>query len=151
MRSNINENLFQEIGKLQRRVRQVAPVPGGITNHPHPPIANGHKHPPLGRERILRILLSAETGMRQKELAECFNIGAPAVSESIDRLECDNYIVRIPDPDDRRATRIVLTEKGKARAYEIQDDHTESLNRLFENLSEDEKAQLIALLQKINE
>jgi len=76
-------------------------------------------------------------------------IGAPAMSETIDRLEEDNYIERITDPDDRRATRILLTEKGKARAYEIQDDHAESLNQLFKNLNEDEKTQLIDLLQKI--
>lgn len=154
METNINESLFQEIRRLHRRIRQIMPLPHGGAGHPNPPsadIANSDKHPPLRREHILRILLLADQGMRQKEIAELLNVGAPAMSESIDRLEDDNYIERIPDPDDGRATRIVLTEKGKARAYEIQDDHTESLNRLFRNLSGDEKTQLIVLLQKINE
>ena len=149
MEFDINENLFREIRKLHRRMRQIMPPPGSRANHP------GHRNgnvagAPLGRERILRFLLFAENGMQQKELAEILCIGAPALSEAVDKLHSDGYIERIPDPKDGRATRIILTDKGKARAYEIQNNHKDNLNRLFEQISEEEKLQLITLLQKIN-
>ena len=95
------------------------------------------------------ILHSAEEGMRQKEIAEIMEIGASATSQMIDKLEKDGFVKRIPDPDDRRATRIILTEKGTARAYEVDNEQESALERFFVNLQEEEKQQLIALLQKI--
>lgn len=145
-----NENLFQEIRKLQRKVRQIMPVPGSSANNPRHKNTNAATGVPLRRERILRILLFAENGMRQKELADFLCIGAPALSEAVDKLHSDGYIERIPDPGDGRAIRIALTDKGRVRAYEIQDNHKDNLVRLFGNLSNDEKNQMIALLQKIN-
>lgn len=150
MEFDINENLFREIRKLQRRMRQIMPPPGSRANHPRPGNGNVAAGAPLGRERILRFLLFAENGMQQKELAEFLCIGAPALSEAVDKLQSDGYIERIPDPDDGRATRIILTDKGKTRAYEIQKNHKDNLNKLLEQLSSDEKLQLIKLLQKIN-
>ncbi len=153
MFNDSNETLFHEIIKLQHIVHRILPPPHEEDNKPHLP----HKgfpdknHPPFRRENILRVLIDAENGLRQKQIAEIMGIRAPAMSESILKLEDMNYVERKPDPDDGRATRIVLTEKGRARAYEIQDNHTEILNGLFKNLSEDEKNQLIGLLKKINE
>ncbi len=95
------------------------------------------------------ILHSAEGGMRQKEIAEIMEIGASATSQMIDKLEKDGFVKRIPDPDDRRATRIILTEEGTARAYEVDNEQESALERFFVNLQEEEKQQLIALLQKI--
>lgn len=168
MTAQTNEILFQEIIKLQRKFRRNTPHHhGGMNRPPHPPVADGRRfedrpHPPRAgmakgafpppprRERILRILLSEESGLRQKQLCETMGVGAPAMSETIERLEADGYVERIPDPEDKRATRILLTEKGKARAYEMQDNHEENMDEMFKNLTEDEKVQLIALLQKIN-
>ena len=38
---------------------------------------------------------------------------------------------------------------GKARAYEVMDDHREACAEMFVNLSEEEKKQLLVLLDKI--
>lgn len=127
--------------------------------HGHGP-CGGHGKGPMGRgaraqmrmlsrERILGIVLEREDGIRQKEIAEAMHIGPSATSEFIDKLELAGYLDRRPDPDDGRATRIYLTEKGKARAYELQDERRERFGRLFEGLTEDEKVQLLALLDKL--
>ena len=103
----------------------------------------------LSRERILGILLAHEDGLRQKNIAESMHIGPSATSEFIDKLEQTGYIERRPDPDDGRATRIYLTEKGKARAYELEDERKERFAFLFTALTDEEKEQLIALLDKL--
>lgn len=110
-----------------------------------------HPHGPrrLPRERILAVLNEREEGMRQKELAEILMIHPSSLSEAIDKLEADRYIERNVDPADRRATLITLTEKGKARAYEVEDERSEALGRFFADLSAEEKEQLLALLTKI--
>ena len=103
----------------------------------------------LSRERILGILLESEDGLRQKAIAEQMHIGPSSTSEFIDKLEQTGYIERRPDPDDGRATRIYLTEKGKARAYELEDERKERFANLFAALTEEEKEQLLALLDKL--
>jgi len=73
----------------------------------------GRPKPPLSREHILRALLDHEGGVRQKTLAGDIHVGAPTMSEYINRLEDDGYVTREVDPSDKRATLITLTEKGR--------------------------------------
>ena len=56
----------------------------------------------------------APEGSRLTDLARGANMSPQAMGELVDELEQLGYVVRRPDPDDRRAKRIVLTTKGKA-------------------------------------
>ena len=56
----------------------------------------------------------APEGSRLTELARGANMTPQAMGELVDELEHVGYVVRRPDPDDRRAKRILLTEKGEA-------------------------------------
>lgn len=53
-------------------------------------------------------------GTRLTTIATRANITPQAAGELVDDLERLGYVVRRPDPDDRRAKRIVLTERGRA-------------------------------------
>lgn len=53
-------------------------------------------------------------GMRLTELAELARMTKQAVGESVSDLERLGYAERIPDPSDRRAKIIRLTERGLA-------------------------------------
>jgi len=53
-------------------------------------------------------------GSRLSELARGANMSPQAMGELVDELESLGYVVRRPDPRDRRAKLIVLTRKGKA-------------------------------------
>ena len=53
-------------------------------------------------------------GSRLTDLARGANMSPQAMGELVDELEGLGYVVRRPDPDDRRAKRIVLTPKGTA-------------------------------------
>ena len=82
-------------------------------------------------------------------LTEELRINPSSVSEMISKLENDGYVKRTVDPTDKRATLISLTELGEARAAELQDEKNEKLDKAFGNLTDDEKEQLIALLEKL--
>ncbi|MBA3411737.1 MAG: winged helix-turn-helix transcriptional regulator [Geodermatophilaceae bacterium] len=53
-------------------------------------------------------------GSRLTDLARRANMTPQAMGELVDELEGMQYVVRHPDPADRRAKLIVLTEKGQA-------------------------------------
>ena len=103
----------------------------------------------FGRERVLNVIGSYENGVRQKVLTEELRINPSSVSEMISKLENDGYVKRTVDPTDKRATLISLTELGEARAAELQYEKNEKLDKAFGNLTDDEKEQLIALLEKL--
>ena len=56
----------------------------------------------------------APKGSRLTELARRANMSPQAMGELVDELEQLDYVVRRPDPADRRAKLITLTEKGQA-------------------------------------
>ena len=53
-------------------------------------------------------------GSRLSELARGAKMSPQAMGELVDELESLGYLIRQPDPCDRRAKLIVLTRKGKA-------------------------------------
>ena len=53
-------------------------------------------------------------GSRLTELARGANMSPQAMGELVDELQELGYVLRRPDPSDRRAKLIVLTEKGRA-------------------------------------
>ena len=126
---------------------------GGPHHHrgPEGPMGGPGPERAMPREIILQLLLENETGMRQKDLAAKLGINASSLSEQIDALEADRYLERTANPDDKRSTLIVLTEKGKARAWEVQDDRRKAAEEFCSKLTEEEKDTLIALLDKLLE
>ncbi|MGE3074807.1 MAG: MarR family winged helix-turn-helix transcriptional regulator [Dehalococcoidia bacterium] len=52
-------------------------------------------------------------GSRLTDLARGANITPQAMGELVDELEALDYVVRQPDPTDRRAKLVVLTDKGR--------------------------------------
>ena len=127
--------------------------PGPMHGHGHMGM-HGHGHMGMhghgfGRERALRVIAGFEGGVRQKTLTEELRITPSSVSELITKLQNDGYVKRTVDPEDKRATLITLTELGEARAAELQDEKSEMLGKAFANLTDGEKEQLIALLEKL--
>ena len=125
-------------------------MPGGPQNTRGPGMMPGMGPATMPREMILLALLEAgEGGVRQKDIGTEIGINPSSLSEQINRLEADRYIERTANPEDRRSTLISLTEKGRARAYEVQDERQSTAAELFANLTEEEKDTLLELLNKL--
>lgn len=55
-----------------------------------------------------------EEGLRLTEIAERGNMTKQSAGEVVDDLVARGYVERFPDPDDRRAKIVRLTERGEA-------------------------------------
>ncbi|HXP57143.1 MAG TPA: MarR family transcriptional regulator [Streptosporangiaceae bacterium] len=64
---------------------------------------------------FLRYLRDHE-GARVADLAAEFAVGVGAISKSMDRLEKRGWVIRRPNPEDRRSAILVLTDDGRALA-----------------------------------
>ncbi len=59
------------------------------------------------------ILINISNGItRAAELARVLGVSRQAIQQQINELEHDELVTQIPDPSDRRANRIVFSERG---------------------------------------
>jgi DNA-binding MarR family transcriptional regulator len=59
------------------------------------------------------ILINISNGVtRAAELARVLGVSRQAIQQQINELERDGLVSQLPDPDDRRANRIVFSDKG---------------------------------------
>lgn len=137
----IEEKLFHQLMRLERMMKR--PEPERMMGRP------GERRPAFARQHILFLIASYENGVHQKELIERIHVNPSSMSEFINRLEEDGYLIREADPADRRSTLLKLSDLGKARVAELQDERADRFEKLFGNLNEEEKETLSALLEKI--
>lgn len=103
-----------------------------------------------GRLGVLLALDQGDTaGLRAADLAERLRVTRATVTALLDGLEAEGLVARRPDPRDRRARRVVLTRSGHARVRAIAPAHERRLAALTRALDEGERAQLLALLEKL--
>lgn len=101
------------------------------------------------QKRILIIL--NETGkITQKDLTERLRVQPASVSEILAKLELAGCITRTPNETDRRTTDVSLTEKGCGLARESERQREKRHEEMFACLGDEEKQQLLGLLEKIN-
>lgn len=83
------------------------------------------------------------------ELARDMMMSPPAMTNRIDRLAARKLVERNADPDDRRALRVRLSEKGRALADTAVETHLAVEEELLSSLSQSERDQLSLLLARI--
>lgn len=70
--------------------------------------------------RVL-VWLAARPELRQSQLAGLLEVTPIAVARLVDRMEAEGLLERLPDPADRRAWRLRLTARARARMQTMQD------------------------------
>ena len=58
--------------------------------------------------------LAITDGLSQKELADFLSLDASSLVPVIDKLEQNQFVIRKPDPTDRRNNRIFITKKSES-------------------------------------
>lgn len=97
---------------------------------------------------VLELLYSKGPHPVQR-ISDRLSIPSGSITYVVDKLEKKGLVERQPNPEDRRASNVVLTEKGKERFDEIFPKHVETISRNLSFISKDEKDQLIGLLKRI--
>ena len=101
---------------------------------------------------LVRLSKSADCGIRGVDIGEQCLMTATRVSRLVDRAEADGLVERTPDPHDRRAQHVVLTEKGREAARTFAPLMTGVLDELaYETLTAAERASLIELLNRLRD
>ena len=110
------------------------------------PMAQGH----FGRGRVLTAL-SLQDGMTQKDLAFLLGIRPQSLGELLGKLEADGYITRERSEADKRASIVKLTDAGREKAEHVKEMRNMNVENMFSKLTDEEKAQLCALLAKLED
>src|SRR5215212_10576356 len=89
-------------------------------------------------------------GMRPSELAARMRVTKQALNYLLGDLERNGYLERRPDPDDRRARRIAITDRGKELIPVIRDAVSDAEDEWAAALGAERFAQLRELLVELN-
>ncbi len=99
----------------------------------------------------LRVILhlNHREGVTQVGLGEEMGIKKASVGMLLERLAEKDLIIRRPDPGDRRANLIYLSERARNLLEPIYDAGTAVMNGLLAGISEAETDQLVDLLLRV--
>ncbi|HEY2442765.1 MAG TPA: MarR family transcriptional regulator [Streptosporangiaceae bacterium] len=126
---------FSSVARQLRETSQEALAPWDITPAQH---------------RALRVLKRHGT-MRLSELSDHLHIAARSATEVVDAVESRGLAVRRPDPGDRRATLVELTEKGTSVLDAIRAARGAEAERVFGRLTPADRAHLARILRALRE
>ncbi len=96
-------------------------------------------------------VLRRDGEMRLSKLSDHLHIAARSATEVVDALQERGLVERRPDSQDRRATLVALTDRGRGVAEAIRAARDVDAERLFGALSETERARLAPILRKLAE
>lgn len=102
------------------------------------------------QSRALAVLRHHGT-MRPGELAEHLHVVARSVTEVVDDLEGRGLVERLPDPHDRRATLVHLTDEGTDVATAIVAARDAEAQAFFASLPEADRAHLSRILSALRD
>lgn len=97
----------------------------------------------------LYFLYTNDILMNQKELASLMNIHDPSLARLMDRMERDELIVRVENPEDKRSKLLQLTEQGRVKIEALMGDGEEFSQLLLENVTDEELKTFNSVLEKM--
>ncbi|MFO0697572.1 MAG: MarR family transcriptional regulator [Polyangiales bacterium] len=77
-------------------------------------VESGHADLQPTHSAAVQSLWGHPEGVRLTAMAQNAHVTKQTMGELVDHLEKHGYVQRVPDPDDRRATRIRLTKRGES-------------------------------------
>jgi DNA-binding MarR family transcriptional regulator len=104
----------------------------------------------VAKWNALRHLIRAGGQLPLGQLAIRLSCVKSNATQLVDRLEAENLVCRLPDPDDRRSVRAEITAGGR-RAYEMGQRVVEGFEQqLLEGYSQEDRFVLKRLLTRLN-
>lgn len=92
--------------------------------------------------RALSVVARHRDGVRLGTLAERLQVAPRSATDVVDALEGLGLVHREPDPEDRRAVRVGLTERGRQVAGEIRTARTARGDAVLATLGTQERTRL---------
>ncbi|UOB07830.1 MarR family transcriptional regulator [Streptomyces sp. HP-A2021] len=105
---------------------------------------------PLDRAAValLRQVADSEP-LRPGELAARLGVEASHVTRTVQQLQKSGYVTRVPDPDDRRAQRIELTDAGRQAIAKVREAGVRGMQMALSDWPAEELRQLATLFHRM--
>jgi DNA-binding MarR family transcriptional regulator len=104
----------------------------------------------MARTKVLR-RLREQGPVRQTSLANDFGLSPHSITDIVDGLERHGLAERRPDPTDRRAKLVAITEAGEACLDVANAARESALTQIFGALSQKDMTTLLRLLDSLDE
>jgi len=104
----------------------------------------------MARTKVL-LRLREQGPVRQSALAADFGLSPHSITDIVDGLERLGLAERRPDPTDRRAKLVAITEAGAACLDVAVATRGHALTQIFGTLSQDDLATLLRLLDSLDD
>ncbi|WP_372969288.1 MarR family winged helix-turn-helix transcriptional regulator [Microbacterium sp.] len=101
------------------------------------------------RMRMLEALAAASAPLSVSDLGAAIGVDQPRASRLVQQGVAHGFVRREADPDDARRTRIALTDDGRKIARGMRGERREALNTALAAFTDEERAQLAHLLNKL--
>lgn len=101
--------------------------------------------------RLLLRALIEQGEVTQGTLATLTHLKPPTVSAALREMEREGLVCRTQDKQDKRATRVCVTEKGRTAHEEIRTRLRAMDGILMQGISEEERDQLLMLLTRMRD
>ncbi|MGM0453056.1 MAG: MarR family winged helix-turn-helix transcriptional regulator [Thermodesulfobacteriota bacterium] len=107
---------------------------------------------PYGLTNMQHLVLEGlwyQNGMTATELSRLLILDKATLSGVLERMVDTGWVVKIPDPEDRRVQRLYTSEKADAFKPQLVKQRQHSNREILENLSPEERIVLKRLLRDL--
>lgn len=95
--------------------------------------------------------ISLRDGITHGELAAVEQVTPPTISAVVGKLEDHGLIARVTDEQDRRITRLFITDAGRAQMDELRQRRTEWLDTQLHALDDEQRQRLADAIDVLQE
>jgi DNA-binding MarR family transcriptional regulator len=103
-----------------------------------------------GQPRVLRLLWMQE-GLTHTELAARLKVTPATTTKMLQRMEKTGFLVRRPDEQDQRVSRVFLTETGRRVQADVEKIFKQIEQETFAGLADEERAVLCGMLLRVRD
>lgn len=103
----------------------------------------------LARTRVL-LMIERRGPVKASDIAELFGLAPRTVTDTLDGMERNGLVRREPDPKDRRAKRILITEAGQQAAAATEPIRRALIDQVIGTLTREEQETLTRILGKLD-
>lgn len=101
--------------------------------------------------RTVIMYLTRHPGANQRNIAEFADITTSAVNQTVKSMIAEGYLQKETDSNDKRHSRLYLTEKSKAVAQTLRERLHASDEVITDLITPEKEAEIIELLDKITD
>jgi DNA-binding MarR family transcriptional regulator len=97
------------------------------------------------------VMLFEQDGLTQAELCRRINVEQPTMANTLDRMERDGLVKRVPDPADKRRATVHLTARAAEMRTAVMDRARQVASQAVHHFTVAEQEQLFTMLQRMAE